>query len=327
MADQPDQPLADPETSGSPIDLSLFTFTSLLNEDPRGKTINLLGTYPSSKPSDSNGTTQLAPAVLLAEKTHFDKERIGEYVRDGIGELQVLGVNDIYNWLLGWAKSSTEAPRDADVKITLIRDASETHIRKYSKQEMRMVHETPEVYRSVVLPYIDALPRERIQWVYNILEGKSEEPILSSTPTHVLLPDMKWDQNPSSLYLTGIFRDPSLRSIRDLWNKHVGMLKDIRADARRVVKERWDVEPGELRIYFHYLPSYYHLHVHITRLTLSIGGMYVGHAHLLDDVISLLELDKDDALGIMQNRTLTYVLGEQNALYERMVNAQVGLEA
>ncbi len=34
------------------------------------------------------------------------------------------------------------------------------------------VRETPEVYRSAVLPYIRSIPPDRLQWVYNILEKK-----------------------------------------------------------------------------------------------------------------------------------------------------------
>ncbi|KZO94843.1 scavenger mRNA decapping enzyme [Calocera viscosa TUFC12733] len=322
----------------APIDLSLFTFSRVLNEDPHAKTITILGTYPSSSydssaPSDhiadapgpSNGIH--APAILIVNKTHFDASSIEEYVKSDIGEVKVLGVNDIYNWLLGWTKSNSEGPRGADVKMTLIRDATEVHIRKYSRQKMIMVHETPALYRTVVLPWVDAIPPERIQWVHNILEGKTSETILSSTSTHVLLPDLKWDQSTiSSLYLVAIIRDHSLRSIRDLRKRHVSMLKEVRADARRIAKEKWGVDSGQLRMYFHYAPSYYHLHVHVTALSLSMGGMSVGQAHLLDDVISLLELEPDDGPGIMERRTLSYVLGEQHALYDGMTKAQATLE-
>lgn len=34
---------------------------------------------------------------------------------------------------------------------------------------MAQVHETPELYASVVKPYLESLPPSRIQWVYNIL--------------------------------------------------------------------------------------------------------------------------------------------------------------
>lgn len=37
-----------------------------------------------------------------------------------------------------------------------------------------MVTETAEVYRKAVLPWIEAQPTSRIQWIYNILSGLKE---------------------------------------------------------------------------------------------------------------------------------------------------------
>lgn len=34
------------------------------------------------------------------------------------------------------------------------------------------VHETPETYAAVTLPYIGSIPPSRIQWVYNVLDCK-----------------------------------------------------------------------------------------------------------------------------------------------------------
>ena len=34
------------------------------------------------------------------------------------------------------------------------------------------MHETPEAYAAVTLPYINSIPPARIQWVYNVLERK-----------------------------------------------------------------------------------------------------------------------------------------------------------
>jgi m7GpppX diphosphatase len=68
------------------------------------------------------------------------------------------------------------------------------HIRKYQRQVYRMVRETPAIYQQVVLPYIEQLPTSRIQWVYNILDGISEQEdvlLSDSDPKNgfVILPD------------------------------------------------------------------------------------------------------------------------------------------
>lgn len=42
--------------------------------------------------------------------------------------------------------------------------------------------ETPQLYRTKVLPWIVSQPTSRIQWVFNILEGKTQETVLHDDP-------------------------------------------------------------------------------------------------------------------------------------------------
>jgi m7GpppX diphosphatase len=49
--------------------------------------------------------------------------------------------------------------------------------------------------------------------------------------------------------------------------------------------------------------------------------MAVGQAHLLDDIISLLELDPDDGSSILERMTITYGLGTEHGLYKPMATA------
>lgn len=94
--------------------------------------------------------------------------------------------------------------------------------------------------------------------VENILSGLSEKnKVLVSTPDYLILPDMKWDRKTiSSLYLVAIVQDRSIRSLRDLTKKHLGLLQSIRHDAEQVVHRKWGLGKGSLRMYVHYQPSY-----------------------------------------------------------------------
>lgn len=101
--------------------------------------------------------------------------------------------------------------------------------------------------------------------VTDILSGYSEaDKVLyrSSATTEpdegfLILPDMKWDlKTISSLYLVAISLSPNIRSLRDLERKHLGMLKKIKKEARRAVKEGWGLEGSEVKCYVHYQPSY-----------------------------------------------------------------------
>jgi len=54
--------------------------------------------------------------------------------------------------------------------------------------------------------------------------------------------------------------------------------------------------------------------------------MAVGQARLLDDVISLLELDEPSGPSIFQRMTISYDLGEQHGLFSAMKAAQSALQ-
>lgn len=98
--------------------------------------------------------------------------------------------------------------------------------------------------------------------MYDILSGKSEaDKVLYKDPSpeegYVMLPDMKWDLiTVSSLYLMAIALSRNIRSLRDLRKQHLPMLRSIRREATRIVKERWGLGEGSIRLFVHYQPSY-----------------------------------------------------------------------
>ncbi|KAI8986786.1 scavenger mRNA decapping enzyme [Trametes punicea] len=300
--------------------LQQFNFDRVLNEDPITHALTILGSLPV------RGTSERAQAIVRIEKTPLTSDHAEQLLTAQLKDVKLIESTDIYTWLLGWLNASADRP---DVKINIIHPATEVHIRKYSRQEVVVVHETPDLFERIVRPYISAFPPSRTQWVENILNGVSEaEKVLFRDPSpdlgYLILPDMKWDLTTvSSLYLIAIAFNRGIRSLRDLNKTHLGMLKSIRREAARVVMERWGLGYGSLRMFIHYQPSYYHFHVHIVNANYQgLHGMSAGQAHLLDDIISLIECDPNDGPSVLQRMTLTYVLGEQHGLYEPMKTAQ-----
>jgi hypothetical protein len=51
------------------------------------------------------------------------------------------------------------------IKTTVIHPATEKHIRKYQSQEVHLIEETPELYKSVTLPH---LQKEKFSLQVNI---------------------------------------------------------------------------------------------------------------------------------------------------------------
>ena len=51
---------------------------------------------------------------------------------------------------------------------------------------------------------------------------------------------------------------------------------------------KYGISAEDLRVFCHYQPSYYHLHVHFVHIRCDIGmGMAIGKAHLLSDIIGM----------------------------------------
>nr|GAT46705.1 scavenger mRNA decapping enzyme [Mycena chlorophos] len=296
------------------MDLRSFVFERVLLQEPEHCRLTVLGSFPPNQ-----------QAILRIEKTAVPLTAAADlpvYLRDA----QCVEHTDIYMWFAAWlAPSSFEDLPQGDVKVNVICPATEAHIRKYSPQNYTILHETPQMYRDIVAPFIASLPPERTKWVQDILDGRKEQSkVLFSSSTFLILPDMKWDLHTlSSLYLVAIVRDALIKSLRDLRIEHLPLLKDIRKEAARISREKWGIEAGGLRMFIHYHPTYYHFHVHIVHSGYDGGlGMRVGQAHLLDDVISLLELDTGNPTPLFERRTLVYSLGEQHGLYEALRRAQ-----
>merc|ERR1711976_711052 len=121
----------------------------------------------------------------------------------------------------------------------------------------------------------------------------------------ILLPDMKWDgKQLQDLYPVAIVHKHGIKPLRDLTEEHLPLLKNILHKGLAAISEKYQVPSSQLRVYIHYQPSYYHLHVHFTHLRFDAPGSGVERAHLLSDVIDNIELMED----FYQKKTLAFVL-------------------
>lgn len=124
------------------------------------------------------GSIQSKPAILIAERAAFSIEANHlENFNASVANVKNLGANDIYFWFLGRAASdSNSSNQPADLKLNLIYPCTDKHIKKYSQQGIRLVTETPEIYRDHVRPYIEKQRGEgRLDWIFNIIEGRTEQ--------------------------------------------------------------------------------------------------------------------------------------------------------
>lgn len=221
-----------------------------LHVDQGGRRVSLLGSI--------NGMQ----ALLTAERAAFPSDvKTLEAFHAALAEVKNIGDNDIYRWYL--ASSGTTPAAPPDLKLNLIYPCTNKHIKKYAPQTVRMVTETPEIYARYVRPYMQRMRDEgRLNWVFNIIEGRAEqEDVLLRDPGHgsgdderfLLTPDLNWDKKTvTSLHLLALVERRDIWSLRDLKKGHVVWLKHLREKVLEATVGLYEgLERDMLKLYVH----------------------------------------------------------------------------
>lgn len=215
----------------------------------------------------------------------------------------------------------------ADLKINVIYPCTETHVKKYSRQGVRFVTETAEIYRDHIRPYmVRKREQGRLNWAFNIIEGRTEvEDVIYRTTLgeagdegFLLLPDLNWDRRTlDALHLLALVERRDIWSLRDLRKKHIPWLRHMRAKLLGATVETYpSVEPDQLKLYVHYQPTYYHFHIHIVHVALEAGATQAtGKAVGLDSIIETLEVMQGGEEAGMESLAMSYTLGEASELW------------
>ncbi|KAL9888280.1 m7GpppX diphosphatase-like [Glossina fuscipes] len=316
-------------TSVVKYNLTNFRLQRILNNNTRNKSIALLGCFPEQSDADK--------AVVIFEKQAFRESEVAtESDQSGKQLLEKNCENNVkdtslMSYFCSDLKVQTEFINDiygsyqcvppvelSGVKTTVIYPASQKHIEKYTVCQKYIISESPELYEEITLPYIST-SQHSLEWVYNILDHKQEvERIVYEDPDpetgFILLPDLKWDgRTLETLYLLAISHKRDIKSMRDLNAQHLPLLRNIRLRAAEVIEKRYGLLSAQLRMYLHYQPSFYHLHVHINPIRHDAPGIWCEKSHMLDTVMNNLELIEN----YYQKATLPFVLHEGNELLEK----------
>ncbi|ETV73577.1 hypothetical protein, variant 4 [Aphanomyces astaci] len=200
----------------SAVDLTTFQLEDITKA--MDSELCVVGTFPGSPDK----------VLLVLQKQKFGRG-------DALGLIHGLTLrrtheNDVYSNHIGVLSGDNDA-----LRVTMIYPATAAHIAKHTEQRFYMAVETQAVYEDITLPYIESIPTDKIQWVYNILERTSEtEKLLledrDAKTGFVLLPDTKWNApyHVEGLYCLAIVMDRSIRSVRDLRASHVPLLENLR---------------------------------------------------------------------------------------------------
>lgn len=305
----------------SKFQLSQFELVRILSNNSTHKSVALLGQF--------RDLSREQQAIVTLEKTAFTEGQLQTTSESDSSsssffttksQLRTEFINDVYGNFL-----CRTDPEINQLKVTIIYPASEKHIVKFSAQPKHLLEETAQDYQTVTLPHLE---REQLslEWLYNVLEHRKEQDrIVFEDPSDetgfILLPDLKWDgKTLEQLYLLALVRPRGIKSLRDLTAEHLPLLRNIKERGTEAIRERYGIDPDKLRVYLHYQPTFYHLHVHFTFLQHDPPGIQCEKSHLLATVISNLELVPD----YYQRATLCCVLKETDKLYEKLKAAKEG---
>eukprot|EP00554_Chaetoceros_debilis_P013499 CAMPEP_0194111604 /NCGR_PEP_ID=MMETSP0150-20130528/10576_1 /TAXON_ID=122233 /ORGANISM="Chaetoceros debilis, Strain MM31A-1" /LENGTH=490 /DNA_ID=CAMNT_0038801087 /DNA_START=140 /DNA_END=1612 /DNA_ORIENTATION=- len=245
------------------------------------------------------------------------------------------GENDATNQLNPAQLLASALKSFGSFDVELISPASEKQLyRAMPSLGSTFVHETPQLYNTVVQPYIQSIIEgNSLNWIQNIIHGKKEkERLLVEHDLFVVNIDTKWRSHPdpntvpreqwlnhestSDLYCLGIVKQDGIATLRDLTVTHIPLLKTLQEEGFSAIEKIYGVTRDQVRCFVHYQPQFYHFHVHFTRLENEIGST-IERGHLVSDIIQNLEIGDG---SFYEKRTITYKLKKASPLHNLIEN-------
>jgi len=175
-------------------------------------------------------------------------------------------------------------------------------INQLKRFEKKIVRETYEEY----MKYISKRDLKKDQWIYNIIDGISEQDsIMYRDELCIVIPTYMWDgKNIDKLHILCMPVDTSLRSIRSLNESHIPLLEYMKKVTLNIIKFKYNIEEHYIKMFFHYEPSTYHLHIHFINVSNHDSRSSVEYSHELNNVIFNLSICSDYyKIAILNKRT------------------------
>jgi hypothetical protein len=173
-------------------------------------------------------------------------------------------------------------------------------ITKSKKSSKKLKKESYESY----LISLQLRDPKKDEWIYNIIDGNAEQDkILYKDDKCIIIPTYIWNElDIEKMHILCLPLDKTIRTIRSLETKHIQLLNHMKETTLDVIREKYGLEKNELKIFFHYDPSTYHLHIHFVNILHKDCGSSVEYSHDFDTVLFNLSLDSDYYKKIMLNK-------------------------
>jgi m7GpppX diphosphatase len=212
--------------------------------------------------------------------------------------------------------SHASVPQKFDV--TVICPCKQWHIEKYTAQKEILFRETSEIYAAVTLSYMAKHPASDVAWLHALLAKTAEQDRLLLEDSCAELGFLMYSfdaallqsvrERPAAFQALVVVQRRDLRTLRDLDGSCLDLLRNIRDRVMAFVETSTGINPEEVRLFLHYKPTYFHLHVHVHHIDMAPKS---HKDHCLHDVIDHLVMDSD----YYRKKTLSYKLSTADELY------------
>ena len=184
--------------------------------------------------------------------------------------------NDIYE--------KYEAKAEISGELIICKDVTQM-----KQRVKKLVQEDYETY----LQTLEKRDAKKDIWIYNIIDGISEqESILYRDDKCIVFINYFWDgKDVDKLQLLCMPIDKRLRTIRSLQLCDIELIEHMKQVTLQVIREKYGLEEEYIKMYFHYEPSTYHLHIHFVNTSSNQLPSSVEYSHELNSVIFNLKMN------------------------------------
>ena len=152
--------------------------------------------------------------------------------------------------------------------------------------------ETADKYFNNIKPYIESIYDENTSWIKDIINGKKEqENIIYIDDEMLILKELSMN-NLKKFYILG-FPIKKIYNMREITKKDILILDKLVLKMREIAEKTYNIPKESLYNFFHYHPSFYHLHIHCTFIMNPIlSNKFLRH-HLYERVRGNILKDKN----------------------------------
>lgn len=150
-----------------------------------------------------------------------------------------------------------------------------------------------ETYENYI-NFIKKYDSKKDRWIYDIIDGyKEQDKIIFKNDILIVIPSITWNNNINKLHILAISTDKSIRCLRELNSSHIQLLEYVKKQTLAIILYKYNLTENNLKIFFHYDPSTYHIHIHFMNLKFRTMKSSVEYSHDINNVIFNLEIDTD----------------------------------